>query len=108
MTGREFDPDWCIAPAATLKEWMGERDIDTPNLAFEMARIVVPIPGGGQDRQTYQRAIEDVLAKQPMPGWFPHMMAALSGTSQLFWRNLESNYRDGLARGLTDVTFGGE
>ena len=103
-----FDPDWTIAPAATLGEWMSERGWDARKLGTQMALVMVPVEGGGLSWQTYEQAVLIVLAKQPMLSWFPHMMAVVSGTSQLFWRNLEDNYRDGLRRGLEDVTFGGE
>jgi hypothetical protein len=104
----EFNPDWCIAPAATLREWMGEHGWDTDKLAIKMGTVVAAIPGSGQSWHWYRQPILAVLAKEPMPDWFPHMMAAVSGTSQLFWRNLEANYRDGLRRGLKDITFGGD
>ena len=93
----EFKPNWCIAPAATLREWLDYHNV-TPDL--------LAVAGAPHDkRHEALRQILGVLDRQPMNDWTAQVLSVATGVSVGFWRNLERNYREGLAAGLEDVTW---
>ena len=91
-----FKPDWCLAPAATLREWLDENGL-SPRVAV----------AGGVPRHRRDEAaamIEQVLDRQPLTGEHARILEKGTGIPARFWLALEHNYRAGLAAGLTDVT----
>lgn len=78
----EFKPDWCMAPSETLREW------------FREAGSVVPD----------SIMIREVLERKPLTSEHAGMLEACTGVTAQFWLNLERNYREGLAAGLTDAS----
>lgn len=93
-----FNPDWTIAPAAHLQEWLDEH-------GMSVEAFVAACPGVGDDvREDAEVMVRDVLACRPYGGVTAKLLEQGTGVSARFWLNLETNYRDGLARGLKDVT----
>jgi hypothetical protein len=92
-------PDWCLAPAGTLEEWMDDNGYSTEALASACA---------GDDPRRWQEAvtmIRDVLARRPLTQAHAALLAHAPGMpSAQFWVNFEADYRAGLAAGLTDVS----
>lgn len=76
-----FKPDWTIAPAATLQEWMEEQDAILPD-----------------------ERIQEVLNRKPLTSQHAELLEQVTGIPARFWLALEHNYRAGLAAGLKDVT----
>lgn len=93
-----FEPDWCIAPAATLEDWMQENDLDVDTMAF--AAGIRTRPG----RRYVTTAIQGVLDKKPLTQPVADILWDITGIPAKFWMNYEHNYRAGLAAGLKDVT----
>lgn len=91
-----FTPNWTIAPAATLREWLRENGISPPVLAVAAL--------GRRRKGEALPLIEDVLARKPLLEAHAVVLAAGTGVPAVFWRNLEASYRAGLAAGLEDVT----
>jgi|SRR5215469_17780739 len=104
MTATEypFNPDWTVAPAATLREWLAEHHMTSGELA---ARCFSYAEGHGLAE--VNAAIVAVLNKQPMAEWLPPLLGEVTGARAAFWWNLETIYRDDLAAGRKDVTGGG-
>ena len=100
-----FNPDWTVAPAATLHELMTERHWTVARLA---AHIAATTYGTGHYWPVAKAAegIHAVLARQPMPVEFPAAMHhALGGApAASFWDNHERLYRRDLAAGRKDTT----
>jgi plasmid maintenance system antidote protein VapI len=93
LTG--FDPDWTVAPAASLADIMRERNLTAHLMA------------GAVDAWHHDHAaqlIEDVLARRPLGAEHATILAAALGTSVQFWLNYERIYRADLAAGRKDVT----
>ena len=98
MADHKFDPDWTIAPAETLQEWLGENHLSVRVLA---------VACGGRARMAETVAlIEDVLARRPLTAEHARVLAIGTGIAARFWQNFEHNYRAGLAAGLTDASDG--
>lgn len=76
-----FEPDWTIAPAATLQEWMEEHDVILPD-----------------------ERMQEVLDRKPLTPQHAGLLELRTGIPARFWLALEHNYRAGLAAGLKDVT----
>jgi plasmid maintenance system antidote protein VapI len=93
---REFKPDWCIAPAATLDEWMKENGMPASALATACS--------GTLNRHACLARIKYVLDKRPLTQEVAAMLAKGTGIPAKFWLALEHNYRAGLKAGLTDAT----
>lgn len=87
-------PDWCIAPAGILREWMQVNGVSVPQMAETC--------GHAGWRQEFVSAIEEVLAAMPLTGWHATVLARSTGISTRFWLGLEHDYRAGLAAGLTE------
>jgi hypothetical protein len=80
-----FSPDWCLAPAATLRSALTDRSIKVR-------------------RGRHGRLIREVLAREPLTAKHADALWAVTGVPARFWLNHERIYRDGLAAGLSDVT----
>lgn len=91
-----FNPDWVVAPGGTLQDWMDENKLSVASLA-------VVCYGQARKGATVQ-LIQDVLDRKPLTP--EHAQTLERGTSikARFWLALETNYRDGLAAGLTDAS----
>ena len=90
MTERElhrFEPDWCIAPADILQEWMDDHDVTILELA----------PGA-------REMIRDLLNRGPLTELHAEVLEKATQISARMWLALEHNYRAGLAAGLIDAT----
>ena len=95
----EFDPDWTIAPAATLQEWMDDNGQDADALAAGSVAF-------GPRTVTKDDAavlIQEVLDRKPLTANHATALARGTGVPVYFWLNLEHSYRAGLAAGLTDM-----
>jgi plasmid maintenance system antidote protein VapI len=91
-----FNPDWTVAPGATLADWMREHQVSVPVLALRC---------GGQEGQAEAGGmIRDVLEQRPLTRAHAVLLAEGTGVSASFWVNYELNYRADLAVGRTDTT----
>lgn len=93
----EFKPDWCIAPAATLREWLDYHGLEPDTLAAACAPPEM--------RKQLADMLRGVLLRKPLNDWTADMLSVGTGVSAGFWRNMERHYREGLAAGLKDVTW---
>lgn len=92
----EWRPDWCIAPSATLEEWMTEHHTDVPVLAETAA--------GQQKARDAARQIRAVLDRHPLTEAHARVLEAGTAIPARMWLALEHDYRAGLAAGLADTT----
>jgi hypothetical protein len=95
MTHDAFSPDWCIAPAATLTDWLEENGVTADELAVACV--------GAEHKDMALRRIQRVLQRQPLDDISAEILARGTGASAILWRNLEHNYRAGLAAGLKET-----
>lgn len=86
-----FDPQWCLSPCVTLREWMTGSGRTVRSLAKELG-VSKSLVGNWVSNKSHYDA--DIAVK----------LGALSGVSPEFWWNLRNNYLLGLAKGLTDST----
>jgi len=91
-----FDPDWTIAPAATLDDWMQENGLSVDVLAVACV--------GRENKQYAVTLIREVLDRKPLLKSHADCLAMGTFIPARFWLALEQNYRAGLAKGLTDTT----
>jgi len=99
MTGsgaHEFDPDWTIAPAATLREWMEDHDLTAGALARRCGRGEADIKAA--------LLIRDVLDREPLGAAHAEMLEHGTDVPARAWLSLERNYRADLEAGRTDTT----
>lgn len=87
-----FDPDWCIRPGETLREWREEHHLGTRAAATTCGRMT---------RETYER-IE--AGKQPITRDIAARLQHGTGIPGTLWLNLERIYRAGLSAGKKDVS----
>lgn len=92
----EFKPDWTLAPAACLREWMTENNLSV--------RVLAAAAVGRAHADEAAELITEVLACKPLTEVHARILAKGTGISEGFWRNYEHNYRAGLAAGLKDCT----
>lgn len=92
----EFKPDWTLAPAAILREWLKDNGLSVPVLAVAC--------GGKAHIATSTAHIQSVLDREPMSELTAMVLAEGTRVSAKFWLGLEHSYRAGLAAGLTDST----
>lgn len=98
MRMHEFDPDWTLAPAALLEEWLEQGGMSAEDLAVAaLART------GGR----YQALplIEAVLACEQLGDAHAAVLEAATAIPARLWLGWEAGYRDSLAKGRTDVTY---
>jgi plasmid maintenance system antidote protein VapI len=87
-----FDPDWCISPGETLRDWRKENRLDVKTAAGACARMPVD---WYEEIEAGKRRINAVTAAALEHGTY--IPARL-------WLNLERAYRVGLAAGKKDVS----
>lgn len=92
----EFSPDWCIAPAAALQEWLDEHNLQ--------AATFYPAAVSPDSRDIATSLVADVLARRPLTSLHARILRYGTGISESMWLGLEHNYRAGLAAGLKDAT----
>lgn len=93
----EFDPDWTLAPAALLREWLEQGGMSADDLAATaLART--------QGKYQALPLVRAVLACEPLGDAHAAVLEAGTKIPARTWLNWEVSYRDGLARGRTDVT----
>lgn len=94
----EFNPDWTLAPGALLKEWLEQGGVRVDDLAMKAA--VSP--------ETHAAGVVlalDVLTGKPLTGAHAEFLETATEIPARLWLGWEASYRDGLARGRTDVTW---
>ncbi len=107
MADIPFDPDWTVAPAATLEDWLGERGIDVSGKHAMAAGEYGHLPAGRKiGAQNATAAINAVLDRQPLTEPMARTLWEVTGISIEFWLNFERQYRADLAAGRKDVTHG--
>jgi hypothetical protein len=92
----EFDPDWTLAPAATLAEWMREHGLTRGMLARRCCN--------GEADIKASLIIRDVLNREPLLEAHAEMLERGTGIRAAFWTGYERQYRADLAAGRTDTT----
>jgi len=94
-----FKPDWCLAPAELLREWMGETGVSARLIAATCA------PRADKERRdAAARMVDEVLDRQPLTADHAAVLERGTHIPARMWLALEHNYRAGLAAGLKDVT----
>jgi hypothetical protein len=104
-----FDPDWTVAPAATLLDWLAERGIRLPlggTVAVGQYDRHYLLTGWWITACGATWAVNATLARQPLTEAAAARLALLTGSSAGFWLNYERQYRADLAAGRKDVTHG--
>lgn len=99
-----FDPDWVIAPSETLRELITE---SVPMPTIEMSAAVMSTAYGGRNTGAHvyaEQKLLDVLARKPLTEEHIRVLAVCTHISGALWRNLEHNYRVGLAAGKKDLS----
>lgn len=96
MTEHEFNPDWTVAPAEFLEEWM-EQNIGGLHLG-----TFALICGGREGAADAELAIRSVLARQPYDAAVAKMLERGTGIPARMWLALEDLYRRDLAAGRID------
>lgn len=91
----ELSPDWTMAPAATLRDWMTEHGV-SPNLLALWC-------GTGVQAQA-ELLISDVLSRKPLLQPHAEMLELGTRIPARSWLNRERDYRADLAAGRKDVT----
>lgn len=92
-----FNPDWTLAPAATLQDWMDENGLDIGETAVAAA--------GVYSEDDAIRLIREVLDAKSLDHDHAIVLALCTGISTEFWLNSETRYRNDLEAGLTDSTW---
>lgn len=85
-----FEPDWCIAPASTIRDWMEEHSCDVSTLAH---RCEISL-----------ERLTRILQGAPYGPVTAYRLASGMGSTARFWMNLETFYREGLRAGKTDTS----
>ena len=96
----QFDPDWTIAPGATLREWMDDNGMTVRTLAVS-SRALGPRT---VTKDAAEALIREVLDRKPLTAEHATTLARGTRVPTYFWLNMEHSYRAGLAAGLTDAT----
>lgn len=92
----EFKPDWCLAPAAVLAEWMQENS--------QSILVLAETAVGWDRRHAAAKQIDGVLDREPITQEIAEILGEGTDVPTSFWLALEHNYRAGLAAGLKDTT----
>lgn len=90
--------NWCLAPSATLREWMEDNGVK--------ARLIATAWAGRDNERRAEalRMVEEVLDRKPLTEAHAAVLERGTFIPARFWLALERNYRAGLAAGLKDVT----
>ena len=86
-----FTPDYTSAPGPTLIEQMEYLEVTVEMLAER----------AGLSRAQAQGLLNGTT---PLTDHIAEVLEDLTGTPASFWQTYEAHYRDGLAKGLIDVT----
>jgi len=93
--GGGWKPDWVVAPALVLAEWLEE---------YGMSVTVVAATAVGRRHRDFAAAkIQAVLDREPLTEECADILARGTRVPARFWLGLEHNYRAGLAAGLIDT-----
>jgi HTH-type transcriptional regulator/antitoxin HigA len=84
--GKGFNPDWCISPGETLRDWMDENGLSARVTAKACSLDVV----------VFQRILD---GKQRIGLTKACKLQQGTGIPAQLWLNLERAYRQGLAEG---------
>jgi len=87
-----FEPDWCVAPAATLREWLDDHGIASATVAE------------GMTAPDTAAAVNATLDRRPLDDGTAGKLEQATQVPARMWLALERDYRAGLAAGLTDAT----
>lgn len=87
-----FRPDWTVAPAEPLREWLDEYGLTADSLA------AAGEPGRQQENAAL---IQAVLDRKPLTAAHARVLEA-TGFPARFWLAMEAAYREGLAAGRTE------
>jgi plasmid maintenance system antidote protein VapI len=90
----DWDPDWTIAPGATLADWIEENGLSVRSTAIACGRM---------DPDRLQRIID---GKQKLTRDDAARLHAGTMIPARLWLNLERRYREDLKRGKIDTTGG--
>lgn len=90
-----WNPDWTLAPAATLADWLEENGLTVRAAGMSVQR---------SRRQAAEIAMLEVLDRWPLTADHAGLLHLVTGIKARFWARYEENYRAGLAAGKTDVT----
>lgn len=93
-----FKPDWTVAPAVALQDWMREHQVTASVLAADCTGNLK------MNRQAALCRIKYVLEKRPLTPEIARMLQVGTNIPASFWLTLEHNYRAGLKAGLKDMT----
>jgi hypothetical protein len=93
---RPFDPDWCVAPAATLADYLAEQRMPPEALARAAGR--------GESDVKALLLIREVLDRKPLGEAHAEVLERGTSAPAAFWLRHEHLYRDALAAGKTDTT----
>jgi hypothetical protein len=91
----KFDPDYVVATAEILKEWL-----EYNGLSVRVAVARLP----REERLLAAGYLENVLADKPFTQRTAEVLARVTDISVGFWMNFEHDYRSGLAAGKTRST----
>ena len=91
----EFSPDWTLAPAAALAEWMRDNGLTLGMLATRCGH------GDADEVEGLALLIRDVLDRKPLLAAHAEMLERGTGIPGRTWLNYERIYRADLARGDT-------
>lgn len=94
---RGWQPDWTIAPASTLQEWMENNGMSPKVMAATWSRDR-PAKGWAASM------VQEVLDKKPLTEKHAEILERATFIPARVWLNLESLYRRDLAAGRKDVT----
>jgi hypothetical protein len=89
-------PDWTLAPAALLRDWMEENGVSIGLLAGLCGRGDADIKAG--------LIIKDVLGRKPLMEAHAEILERGTGIPARTWLNSERIYREDLAADRTDTT----
>lgn len=90
----EFDPDWTVAPAAYLEEWMSDN--------HATLGVVARKATGGLGQLGAGLLIREVLQRKTLTAVHAELLERATGISARMWLALEQQYRRDMAAGRTD------
>ena len=96
-----FNPDWTLAPAALLNEWLDEHPGITPQILADACARGDELPA-----VEAELLIGEVLDRKPLRSIHAAVLERGTHIPARHWLNWEKQYRAGLAAGRKDVTRG--
>jgi plasmid maintenance system antidote protein VapI len=92
----EFDPDWTVAPAEILREWMTDNRATLTGMARKAAS------DGSCEVLSAAFLIREILGRRELSARHAATLERATGIPEHAWTALEKRYRDDLAAGRTD------